>query len=92
MLKKIAPGVLFVLLFCDLAAVGQAATKPQFISFEVAQPVLTGMAESLPAELTPADKLDAKKWNDWAQAKDRETRTRLDRGEEDTLTNLLRFG
>ena len=91
MIRKFAPGVLLVLLFCDLAAAGQAATKPQFISFEAAQPVLTGMAESLPAELQHANP-DAKKWDDWVQAKDRETRARLDRGEEDTLTNLLRFG
>jgi hypothetical protein len=91
MIRKFAPGVLLVLLFCDLAAVGQAATKPQFISFEAAQPVLTGMAESLPAELQHAN-LDAKKWEAWVQSKDRETRARLDRGEEDTLTNLLRFG
>ena len=77
MIRKFAPGVLLVLLFCDLAAAGQAATKPQFISFEAAQPVLTGMAESLPAELQHAN-LDAKKWDAWVQSKDRETRARLD--------------
>ncbi len=92
MVREFAPGVLLLLLFCDLAAVGQAVPKTQFISFEAAQPVLAGMTESLPPELKNAGHLDAAKWSGWVQAKDRETRARLDRGEEDTLTNLLRFG
>lgn len=50
------------------------------------------MTESLPPELKNAGNLDATKWSAWVQAKDREVRGRLDRGEEDTLTNLLRFG
>ncbi len=92
MIRKVAPGVFLLLLFCNLAALGQAVPKTQFISFESAQPVLTGMTESLPPELKNAGNLDAAKWSGWVQAKDREVRARLDRGEEDTLTNLLRFG
>lgn len=92
MIRKFAPGVFLLLLFCNLAAVDQAVSTTQFISFEAAQPVLTGMNESLPPELKNAGNLDAAKWSGWVQAEDREIRARLDRGEEDTLTNLLRFG
>jgi len=92
MVRKLAPGVLLLLLFWDLAAMGQTVAKTQFISFEAAQPVLTGMKESLPPELKNARDVDAAKWSGWVKAKDREIRVRLDRGEEDTLTNLLRFG
>jgi len=92
MVRKSAPSVLLLLLSCELAAVGQTVPKTQFISFEAAQPVLTRMTESLPPELKNAGNLDATKWSSWVQARDREVRARLDRGEEDTLTNLLRFG
>lgn len=36
--------------------------------------------------------LDDAKWSAWVETRDREIRKRLDRGTEDTLTNLLRFG
>jgi hypothetical protein len=54
--------------------------------------VLSGMSNSVPADLKAAGRLDEVKWSAWVQAKDREVRDRLDRGTEDTLTNLLRFG
>ena len=68
----------------------QSNRKPDFISFEEAQPVLRGMAGKLPAGLTGS--LTAKDWAQWVQKQDAEIRARLDRGDEDTLTNLLRFG
>jgi hypothetical protein len=54
--------------------------------------VITAFPGFLPAELKPASGLDAAKWSEWIQKADWEVRNRLNQGEEDTLTNLLRFG
>jgi hypothetical protein len=85
-----------VLLTCAAAlslAVSQPQTpKNEFISLEAARSVLAGYSASLPEELRPANALNAVKWDAWVQKSDRQVRDRLDRGEEDTLTNLLRFG
>jgi hypothetical protein len=64
--------------------------KTEFISLEAAQPVLHAFPDSLPAELRNAP--DAAAWAAWVKAQDASIRQRLELGEEDTLTNLLRFG
>jgi hypothetical protein len=61
------------------------------MSFEAARPVLASMPGSLPAGLD-AGRLDAAQWAKWLREADAGVRLRLDAGEEDTLTNLLRFG
>src|SRR5208283_6056714 len=67
--------------------------SPEFISLEAAKPVLQAMAGSLPSELKAAgSQLNSQTWSAWAQKADADIRRRLERGEEDTLTNLLRFG
>jgi len=72
--------------FCQLP-------PPEFISLNSATPVLEGMTEGLPPELKNLkEKLDSKAWDEWVRKQDKEIRQRLDTGEEDTLTNLLRFG
>lgn len=87
---KSAPLLLFGLLALRLFAQGVA--PKEFISLESARPVLQGLSASLPPDLKNAGTLDQGRWLAWVQAHDREIRHRLDRGEEDTLTNLLRFG
>jgi len=67
--------------------------SPEFISLEAAKPVLQAMAGSLPSELKAAgSQLNSQTWSAWVQKADADIRKRLERGEEDTLTNLLRFG
>lgn len=68
-------------------------TGPQFISLDQAQPVLEAFRKELPDELKTrmASDLEAY-WPAWVAKRDREVRARLDQGEEDTITNLLRFG
>jgi len=66
-------------------------SRAQFMSFEAAQPILEAMSASLPAGLR-AGRLDAARWAQWLKTADAQVRHRLDAGEEDTLTNLLRFG
>lgn len=75
--------------FC---AEARQAAKIEFISFEAARPILAAFSDSIPAELKPASSLSAAKWSAWVQKADRQVRDRLNGGDEDTLTNLLRFG
>ena len=73
-------------------ALAEQAPATEFISFAEAKPILDKMASDLPAALKDAHPLDANTWNAWVKNEDAEIRKRLERGEEDTLTNLLRFG
>ncbi len=82
-------GVVFV---CLLGLLSASAQAPQFVTFSAAQPVLQAYLKSLPAELKPSGQPTAAAWDAWVRRHDREIRARLERGEEDTLTNLLRLG
>lgn len=84
--------ILAVALGSCLRLFGQSAAPIEFISFQAAQPALKVMSDTLPPELKGASLLDADRWSKWVQDQDRAIRQRLDRGTEDTLTNLLRFG
>src|SRR5208337_4170376 len=81
-------------LFVSLAnsAWGQSLPKPVFISLQEAQPSLTAYKDSLPEELVHAGPLNEDAWAKWMQHSDLAVRKRLDQGQEDTLSNLLRFG
>lgn len=92
--KKRIITVVYLLLAITLISIsaGGQTLKVEFISLKSAGPVLSQMPESLPPELKDKGELDAKTWGEWVEAKDSEIRKRLETGEEDTLTNLLRFG
>src|SRR5208337_2253942 len=83
-----------ILSFCFFPCVlcAQSLPKTQFISLDEARPVLSGMSGSLPADLKGPATQEPAAWSAWVLRQDRQIRERLDRGEEDTLTNLLRFG
>jgi hypothetical protein len=85
---------IFALLSCTAVALAaqQPAANSEFISYDAAKPVVAAFSETIPAELKPANALDAAKWSAWTKKADGEVRDRLNKGEEDTLTNLLRFG
>lgn len=82
----------FLLLFVPLPGWGQSPSKSLFIPLLEAQPSLSAYKDSLPAELQSAALLDDAKWAKWIRQSDQEVRLRLDRGQEDTLSNLLRLG
>jgi hypothetical protein len=85
--------LLILLSLCVAAgAVAQSVNSLLYLSLEEAQPALRAMTTKLPAELTRPSPLNAVRWANWVHKKDAEIRARLDRGEEDTLINLLRFG
>jgi hypothetical protein len=77
-------------LFCSLTFCQALAQTPQFVSFSAAQPVLEAMRSSLPPELKAS--LTPATWDKWVRTEDKEIRSRIDEGEENTLTNLLRMG
>ena len=67
--------------------------RASYLSVAEAQPVLTGLAQALPAELgnlTPVNR--APLWNQWVTRQDALIRARLAQGDEDSLVNLLLFG
>ena len=80
--------LLSALIFCN----DGDAQRPQadFMPIDAAQPTLQAYSGELPPELrgTP----DAAAWSAWVKAEDTSIRRRLETGEEDTVTNLLRWG
>jgi len=64
--------------------------KPEIMSYGAANTVLEKMAAKEVTAAKPA--ADAESWLAWAKNSDAKVRQRLDIGEEDSLTNLLRFG
>jgi len=80
------------LAFTSPVDIAERVPATEFISLATAKPILDKMASVLPFALKEAHPLDADAWNAWVRSEDAEIRKRLERGEEDTLTNLLRFG
>ena len=87
-----ALSVVVSLALSSAAVAGDVSPQSTFISYETAKPVIAAHSGSLPDELKALGPLDAAKWNAWVEKRDRDIRSRLEAGEEDTLTNLLRFG
>lgn len=77
---------------CLLGLCSATAQTPHIIPFTAAQPVLNSYVKSLPPELKTNGQPTAAAWDAWARRNDEEIRVRVERGEEDTLTNLLRLG
>jgi hypothetical protein len=87
MLKK-SLSVLFFLAGLNASPSSPKVPVPDYITAEQAGPVLQAMSTSLP----PSVERTADSWPAWVRKADGEVRARLDRGEEDTLSNLVRFG
>ncbi len=83
---------ILLFLVCVLSFCHAVAQTPQYVPFSAAQPVLSALQSSLPPALKPSGQPTAAAWDGWIRAQDKEIRSRLERGEEDTLTNLLRLG
>jgi len=81
-----------LLLLYAIPVASQAPAKSAFISLQDAQPSLAAYQDALPEDLRRAAPLDDAKWAKWLSKRDQDVRVRLDQGEEDTLSNLLRFG
>lgn len=74
-----------------LAAPQQAQTR--FTSFAEVRNVLSRLADVLPPELKVPNVSDAERaWMPWVQGQDRAIRSRLQRGDEETIVNWVLFG
>jgi hypothetical protein len=73
---------------------GQATlTKPSYIPYTDAQPILEALNEDLPPELKGKNSDEIKShWLTWVARRDSEIRRRLVQGDEDSLVNFLLFG
>lgn len=82
------------LIVASLATVAGAASAeapaPVFMPLDAARPVLQKLGSS--TAISPGAGISSQDWTAWLQKSDANIRQRLDTGEEDTLTNLLRFG
>ena len=68
------------------------STRVEFLNFDRLEPVLAGNRFVLPMELSGSRDEARNAWPRWIQNHDREVRSRLLRGEEDTLVNFVLFG
>src|SRR5438034_8095680 len=72
---------------------GQALARNSFTDYDDVKQVLAFLTDTLPPELKPSDlSAQRKAWPDWVIGHDREIRSRLVRGDEDTIVNWLLFG
>ena len=80
------------LLFSIVLCMTLHSQQPQadFMSVDAARPVLQQFPDALPPDLRNAT--TPEQWAAWVRGQDLSIRQRLALGEEDTLTNLLRFG
>jgi len=71
----------------------ERTTARALIPYPEAKPILERLAASLPAELAgrPSAELESG-WVDWVSRRNLEIRARLERGDEDSVVNLLLFG
>jgi hypothetical protein len=90
--KFLSKAVLCLVVSTTSVAFAQTNLQTTFTSFQEAQPALQGTSAAETSEAAGARPLTAATWPDWVQKHDHEIRLRLVRGEEDTLTNFLRFG
>jgi hypothetical protein len=85
------PPTLVLIAILSAAPPPEAPPAKSRLSFKEALPVLAAMQGLLPPALTrPADGIAV--WETWLDAEDAQVRARLERGEEDSLVNLLLFG
>ena len=84
-------GVILVVAFlCEAGTLpGAEKSVPEFVPLEVAKPVVQKFAGD---GSHPGADVTSQEWLAWVKKSDAQVRQRLDTGEEDSLTNLLRFG
>jgi hypothetical protein len=63
-------------------AIAASQTGPRFLSFDEARETLTAFGRSE----------DASAWDTWVRSQDGEVRARIDRGVEDSISNLVLYG
>jgi hypothetical protein len=78
------------ILACAISALPAEKLTPEFIPLDAGRTVLRAFATSDPER--PGPSATSQEWLAWLNKSDALVRQRLEVGEEDSLTNLLRFG
>lgn len=90
------PGLVSSLALClgfavtGLVLAGQAGAR--FIRFEEVREIIAAFSESDAATLPSGGLENASAWDAWIRAQDSEIRERMDRGFEDSISNLILYG
>ena len=66
--------------------------KVQFLPFSQIQELMNAMVDAGAPDMPVVEIKDAASWNRWIEGRDREIRGRIDRGIEDSISNLILFG
>jgi hypothetical protein len=69
-----------------------AIGRARFAAYAEVRDILTTLADVLPPALTDGRAATEQTWSAWIANHDREVRARLERGDEDTIVNWIRFG
>lgn len=77
------------ILACAISGIASEKFTPEYIPLDSAKPVLAKFGSD-PGR--PGPNATSQEWVAWLTKSDARVRQRLDAGEEDSLTNLLRFG
>ncbi len=92
------PGGVASLAACGLLLALQA-TRPEsqpgtvrFLRFSEVQEVVSRFLSSGQGDLVGAELRDASSWDRWIRVLDRDVRSRIDRGVEDSISNLILYG
>jgi SAM-dependent methyltransferase len=64
----------------------------RYLPFDEVRDLIGAMVNAGAPDVPAGDINDAVSWNGWIQARDREIRGRIDRGIEDSISNLILFG
>src|SRR5437660_7015349 len=88
-LKRAAFACLVLSFFFLHAVFSETEPSVRFLRFEEAAETLKLFAD---AGLSGGDFNDATAWNDWVRSRDAEVRGRIDRGVEDSISNLILYG
>jgi hypothetical protein len=69
-----------------------AQATVEFLPFGQIQDLMSAMMSAGAPDMPGAEIRDAASWNRWIEGRDREIRSRIDRGIEDSISNLIFFG
>ena len=91
MLSKILAAILNVA--CCAALAQQAPPRtPRYLRFDEAREIIAGFTSNGLAPQDVSHVSAAAGWDSWIRARDREIRARIDRGVEDSISNLALYG
>src|SRR5438477_8002150 len=89
-MKHSASTALYVAALLAIAVVAYPlATTPRYQRFDEVREIIVNLAS---AGAVTGDIPNAASWDTWIRARDREIRARIDRGLEDSISNLILYG